>query len=67
MTGSTFPLSRFRTAELLGFEKVAHNTRDAVLNLDILLQSCAAAVICIINLMRSPGFVSLGKFGVWIH
>ncbi len=52
MTGSTFPLLRSRTAELLGFETVAENTRDAVLNLDILMEAHTAAAICLSNLMR---------------
>lgn len=52
MTGSTFPLKRSRTAELLGFEQVAENTRDAVLNLDIMLNAHTTMAICISNLMR---------------
>lgn len=52
MTGSTFPLRRERTAQLLGFTEVAGNTRDAVLNLDIILQAHTTTGICMSNLMR---------------
>ena len=52
MTGSTFPLNRERTAALLGFDAVAGNTRDAVLNLDIMMQSHTAAAICLSDIIR---------------
>ncbi len=52
LTGSTFAVPRRRTAELLGFDRIELNTRDAVLNLDVVLEAHSDVSICIANLVR---------------
>jgi argininosuccinate lyase len=49
-TGSDFPLNRARTAELLGFDAVCENTRDANAGRDYALESLSAVAILMLNI-----------------
>jgi argininosuccinate lyase len=49
-TGSDFSLNRSRMAELLGFDSVSDNTRDANLGRDFALESLSAIVILMLNI-----------------
>jgi argininosuccinate lyase len=52
MTGSSFPLDRYRTSELMGFEKPSENTFDAVHSLDEMLEVFSVVAILHANLAR---------------
>jgi argininosuccinate lyase len=49
-TGSDFPLNRARTAELLGFDAVCENTRDANAGRDYALEALSAIAILMLNI-----------------
>lgn len=52
LTGSDFPISRHRTAELLGFTAPSPNTMDAILSHDAELETAAFLAIHAANLGR---------------
>jgi argininosuccinate lyase len=71
LAGTSFPIDRAYTAELLGFEEVARNSLDAVSDRDFIIEFCAAASIIMMHLSRfseeliiwmNPmfGFIDLG-------
>ncbi len=52
LAGTTFPLDREYTAELLGFAEVSDNSLDAVSDRDFAVEFCAAASILMMHLSR---------------
>ncbi|MEJ2760858.1 MAG: argininosuccinate lyase [Gammaproteobacteria bacterium] len=71
LAGTSFPVDRAHTAELLGFDAVAGNSLDAVSDRDFAVEFCAAGAIIMMHLSRfseelvlwnSPqfGFIELG-------
>ncbi len=52
LAGTTFPIDRHRTAELLGFARPAENSLDAVSDRDFALEFLSAAAIAMMHLSR---------------
>jgi argininosuccinate lyase len=58
-TGSDFPLNRARTAELLGFDGVCDNVRDANAGRDFVVESLSAIAILMLNVAWSTDTIYL--------
>lgn len=52
LAGTSYPLDRHYTAELLGFDAPCRNSLDAVSDRDFAIEFCAAAAICMTHLSR---------------
>jgi len=52
LAGTTFPIDRDYTAELLGFDRPAENSLDAVSDRDFVIEFCAAAALVMTHLSR---------------
>lgn len=52
LAGTTYPIDREYTAELLGFEAVAQNSLDAVSDRDFAIEFCAASSVLMMHISR---------------
>ncbi|MCC1497405.1 argininosuccinate lyase [Alcanivorax sp. 1008] len=52
LAGTTYPIIRERTRELLGFDEVCFNSLDAVSDRDFAIEFCALAALCMTHLSR---------------
>jgi len=52
LAGTTYPIERSISAELLGFSGAAENSLDAVSDRDFAIEFCAAAAMCMTHLSR---------------
>ena len=52
LAGTSYPLDREYTADLLGFDAPSRNSLDAVSDRDFAIEFCAAAAICMTHLSR---------------
>ena len=52
LAGTTYPIDRALTAELLGFDCIAENSLDAVSDRDFAIEFCAAASVLLMHLSR---------------
>jgi len=52
LAGTSFPIDRTMTAEMLGFDRPAANSLDAVSDRDFALEFLSAAAICAVHLSR---------------
>ncbi len=59
LAGTSYPLDRHYTAELLGFDAPSRNSLDAVSDRDFAIEFCAAAAICMTHMARMAHETSL--------
>ncbi|MCH8542483.1 MAG: argininosuccinate lyase [Alcanivorax sp.] len=52
LAGTTYPINRERTRELLGFDEICQNSLDAVSDRDFAIEFCAMAALCMTHLSR---------------
>jgi argininosuccinate lyase len=52
LAGTTYPIDRRYTADLLGFSQVSANSMDAVADRDFVMEFLSAASICMVHLSR---------------
>ena len=52
LAGTSFPIDRFYAAELLGFDRPAENSLDAVSDRDFVIEFCACAALLLTHLSR---------------
>ncbi|MBL7250717.1 argininosuccinate lyase [Alloalcanivorax sp. C16-2] len=52
LAGTTYPILRERTCELLGFDGVCENSLDAVSDRDFAIEFCALTALCVTHLSR---------------
>ncbi len=52
LAGTTIPIDRHRTAELLGFKNVTENAMDSVSDRDYILEFMSVASICMMHISR---------------
>ncbi|MGB4438027.1 MAG: argininosuccinate lyase [Sedimentibacter sp.] len=52
LAGTTIPINRYRTAELLGFKYVTENAMDSVSDRDYILEFMSDASICMMHISR---------------
>jgi argininosuccinate lyase len=52
LAGTTYPIDRAYTAELLGFESISTNSIDAVADRDFIIEFLAAASLCMVHFSR---------------
>ena len=58
-TGSDFPLNRARTGELLGFDGICENVRDANAGRDFILEALSAIAILMLNIAWATDIIFL--------
>jgi len=52
LAGTSYPIDRERTRELLGFDAVCENSLDAVSDRDFAIEFCSVTALCLVHLSR---------------